>query len=101
MTTNQHTATAMTQESPQQHSQRRGHSDGTIELRINATVIMSVLLVLLLGFSTVQAVELSRVKNVIEDGGTLIESATGASTTSTSTSPSSAIDNLPDMVGGC
>lgn len=68
----------------------------TITIKINTNVVTIFVLVILLGVSVTQAFELSSLRDKISAG-----EVKAATTSTVSTSQSSNLNDLPDMVGGC
>lgn len=74
--------------------------EGNVNKKI---VVMAVAVLLLLVFSAVQAIELTNLKNMLNNELTTLSVAgkTEISTSSSSTGLQQNIQNLPSMVGGC
>lgn len=74
--------------------------EGNVNKKI---VVMVVAVLLLLVFSAVQAIELTNLKNMLNNELTTLSVAgkTEISTSSSSTGLQQNIQNLPSMVGGC
>lgn len=71
-------------------------NEKTITIKINTNVVTIFVLVILLGISVTQAFELSSLRDKISTG-----EVKAVTTSTVSTSQSSNLNDLPDMVGGC